>query len=234
MLCQWIGVTRRIDEKKNIMGSKLPDFVVIEGPIGVGKSSLASRIALDFEADLVREEIEENPFLDHFYQRPSEEALSAQLFFLMQRTKQMQGLRQSSIFNHSKVADYLLEKDQLFAQVTLSPIEYDLYQQVFEHLVIDAPTPDLVVYLQAPVNTLMERIKKRGRHIERHIEPTYLERLNEAYANFFHHYSAAPLLVVNAADIDFINNEGDYEQLKTQILNTTSGRHYFNPLPFAS
>jgi deoxyadenosine/deoxycytidine kinase len=234
MLCQWIGVTRRIDEKKNIMGSTLPDFVVIEGPIGVGKSSLASRIALDFEADLVREEIEENPFLDHFYQRPSEAALSAQLFFLMQRTKQMQGLRQSSIFNHSKVADYLLEKDQLFAQVTLSPIEYDLYQQVFEHLVIDAPTPDLVVYLQAPVNTLMERIKKRGRHIERHIEPTYLERLNEAYANFFHHYSAAPLLVVNAADIDFINNEGDYEQLKTQILNTTSGRHYFNPLPFAS
>ena len=105
---------------------------------------------------------------------------------------------------------------------------------MFEHLIIDAPTPDLVVYLQAPVNILMERIKKRGRHIERHIEPTYLERLNEAYANFFHHYSAAPLLVVNAADIDFINNEGDYEQLKTQILNTTSGRHYFNPLPFAS
>ncbi len=216
------------------MQSPLPNYIVIEGPIGVGKSSLASRLAQDFESELILEEIEENPFLEQFYQRPREAALSTQLFFLMHRTKQIQRLRQGSIFSHSKVSDYLIEKDQLFAQVTLSPTEYDLYLQVYEHLMIESPKPDLVVYLQAPVTTLLDRIRKRGRNFERLIEASYLEQLNEAYAEFFYHYQDAPLLIVNASDIDFINNDRDYEQLKSQILNTSSGRHYFNPLPFVS
>ena len=216
------------------MQSPLPNYIVIEGPIGVGKSSLASRLAQDFESELILEEIEENPFLEQFYQRPREAALSTQLFFLMHRTKQIQRLRQGSIFSHSKVSDYLIEKDQLFAQVTLSPTEYDLYLQVYEHLMIESPKRDLVVYLQAPVTTLLDRIRKRGRNFERLIEASYLEQLNEAYAEFFYHYQDAPLLIVNASDIDFINNDRDYEQLKSQILNTSSGRHYFNPLPFVS
>lgn len=216
------------------MQTALPNYIVIEGPIGVGKSSLAQRLAKDFESELILEKIDENPFLEQFYQRPNEAALSTQLFFLMQRTKQIKTLKQGSIFAHSKIADYLIEKDQLFAQVTLTPTEYDLYLQVYEHLIIDAPKPDLVVYLQAPVSTLLDRIKKRGRHYERFIEANYLEQLNEAYAEFFYHYHDVPLLIVNASDIDFINNDRDYEQLKTQIINTTSGRHYFNPLPFVS
>lgn len=216
------------------MPAPLPNYIVIEGPIGVGKSSLATRLAEDFESELILEEIGDNPFLEQFYQRPREAALSTQLFFLMHRSKQIQHLRQGSIFTHSKIADYLIEKDQLFAQVTLTPTEYDLYLQVYEHMMVESPKPDLVVYLQAPVSTLLERIRKRGRSFERLIEASYLEQLNEAYADFFYHYQDAPLLVVNASDIDFINNERDYEQLKAQIVNTTSGRHYFNPLPFVS
>lgn len=216
------------------MQTPLPDYIVIEGPIGVGKSSLAQRLANDYESELILEEVDENPFLEQFYQKPREAALSTQLFFLMHRTRQLQELRQGSIFSQSKIADYLIEKDQLFAQVTLTPKEYELYLQVYEHMIIDTPKPDLVVYLQAPVPTLIERIRKRGRNYERFIESNYLEQLNEAYANFFYHYHDAPLLIVNASDIDFINNDRDYEQLKTQILNTNSGRHYFNPLPFVS
>lgn len=216
------------------MQTPLPDYIVIEGPIGVGKSSLAQRLANDYESELILEEVDVNPFLEQFYQKPREAALSTQLFFLMHRTRQLQELRQGSIFSQSKIADYLIEKDQLFAQVTLTPKEYELYLQVYEHMIIDTPKPDLVVYLQAPVPTLIERIRKRGRNYERFIESNYLEQLNEAYADFFYHYHDAPLLIVNASDIDFINNDRDYEQLKTQILNTNSGRHYFNPLPFVS
>ncbi len=216
------------------MPTPLPDYIVIEGPIGVGKSSLARRLANDFDSELVLEEVDENPFLEQFYQRPREAALSTQLFFLMHRTRQIQELRQGSIFSQSKIADYLIEKDQLFAQITLTPTEYDLYLQVYEHMIVDTPKPDLVVYLQAPVPTLLERIRKRGHNYERFIESNYLEQLNEAYADFFYHYNGTPLLIVNASDIDFINNERDYEQLKSQIVNTKSGRHYFNPLSFVS
>ena len=214
--------------------SSLPNYIVIEGPIGVGKSSLAQRLANDFNSQLMLEEVDENPFLEQFYQRPREAALSTQLFFLMHRTRQIKELRQADIFSQSKIADYLIEKDQLFAQVTLTPTEYELYLQVYEHMIIDAPKPDLVVYLQAPVHTLIERIRKRGRNYERLIESSYLEQLNEAYAEFFYHYNDTPLLIVNASDIDFIHNDRDYEQLKAQIVSTTSGRHYFNPLSFVS
>ena len=216
------------------MQTPLPNYIVIEGPIGVGKSSLATRLAEDFNSELILEEIEDNPFLEQFYQHPREAALSTQLYFLMNRAKQIQHLRQGNIFTHSKVSDYLIEKDQLFAQVTLTPTEFDLYLQVYDHMMVESPKPDLVVYLQAPVTTLLERIRKRGRNFERYIEANYLEQLNEVYADFFYHYQDAPLLIVNASDIDFISNDRDYEQLKSQIINTTSGRHYFNPLPFVS
>ena len=216
------------------MQTPLANYIAIEGPIGVGKSSLARRLAGESGSELILEQIDENPFLEQFYQRPREAALSTQLFFLMSRSQQLQALKQGSIFAQSKIADYVIEKDQLFAQVTLTPSEYELYLQVYEHVIIDVPRPDLVVYLQAPVTTLIDRIRKRGRRYERLMESSYLEQLNEAYADFFYHYDATPLLIVNAGDIDFINNDRDYAQLKTQIMNTTRGRHYFNPLPFVS
>lgn len=216
------------------MSSQIPKYLVIEGPIGVGKTSLAKKLAEEFSADLMLEEIDDNPFLEQFYQRPREAALSTQLYFLLQRAKQIKRLRQSDIFSPTRVTDYLIEKDQLFAQVNLSASEYELYLQVYEHMMIDSPTADLVVYLQAPIPTLLHRIKKRGRGYERFMEASYLEQLNEAYAEFFYHYDRSPLLIVNASEIDFINNDNDYQLLLDRILNTGSGRHYFNPLPFVS
>lgn len=216
------------------MSSQIPKYLVIEGPIGVGKTSLAKKLAEEFRADLMLEEIDDNPFLEQFYQRPREAALSTQLYFLLQRAKQIKRLRQSELFAPNRVTDYLIEKDQLFAQVNLSATEYELYLQVYDHMMIDSPTADLVVYLQAPIPTLLHRIKKRGRGFERFMEASYLERLNEAYAEFFYHYNQSPLLIVNASEIDFINNDDDYQLLLEQILSTTSGRHYFNPLPFVS
>ena len=150
----------------------------------------------------------------------------------MRRTKQLQEFKQTDIFSPVRVADFLIEKDRLFAQVTLNASEYELYEQVYSHLTIDAPTPDLVVYLQAPVEVLIQRIRKRGRGYERLIEAVYLEQLNDAYAKFFYDYEDAPCLIVNASEIDFINNDKDYDQLLREILNTEAGKRYFNPLPF--
>ncbi len=208
-------------------------YLVIEGPIGVGKTSLAQRLADEFGSTLLLEHVDDNPFLARFYQHPREAALSTQLYFLLQRTKQLQEFKQTDIFSPVRVADFLIEKDRLFAQVTLNASEYELYEQIYSHLTIDAPVPDLVVYLQAPVEILIQRIRKRGRGYERLIETAYLEQLNEAYAKFFYDYDQAPCLIVNASDIDFINNDQDYQQLLHEILNTEAGKRYFNPLPFA-
>jgi len=204
----------------------------VEGPIGVGKTSLAQRLSDEFGSTLMLEQVEDNPFLERFYQNPREAALSTQLYFLLQRTKQLQEFKQADIFTPVRVADFLIEKDRLFAQVTLNASEYELYEQIYSHLTIDAPKPDLVVYLQAPVETLLQRIRKRGRGYERLVETSYLEQLNEAYAKFFYDYNDAPCLIVNASDIDFINNDKDYQQLLGEILNTEAGKRYFNPLPF--
>ena len=208
-------------------------YIVVEGPIGVGKTSLAQRLADEFGSTLLLEHVDDNPFLERFYQNPREAALSTQLYFLLQRTKQLQEFKQADIFSPVRVADFLIEKDRLFAQVTLNASEYELYNQIYSHLTIDAPVPDLVVYLQAPVEILIQRIRKRGRGYERLIETAYLEQLNEAYAKFFYDYEEAPCLIVNASDIDFINNDQDYQQLLHEILNTEAGKRYFNPLPFA-
>src|SRR5262245_31855851 len=204
-------------------------FVVVEGPIGVGKTSLARRLAQSYGSDLILEQSEENPFLERFYRNPRAAAFPTQLFFLFQRARQMQQIRQQDLFEQVRVGDYLLEKDRLFARVTLDDEEYALYEQVYAKLAIDAPKPDFVVYLQAPVDVLMERIARRGLKYEQLIERSYLERLADAYARFFLHYEAAPLLIVNAAGIDPVNNEAHYELLYREILKTRRGRQYFNP-----
>ena len=205
-------------------------FIVIEGPIGVGKTSLARRLCASLSAEGVLEQAAENPFLERFYRNPRAGALPAQLYFLFQRAQQLASLKQQDLFAPLRVADYLLEKDRLFARVTLDDAEYELYGQVYAKLDIEAPQPDLVVYLQAPVDVLLERIAKRGIGYEQRIERDYLERLNEAYARFFHEYAAAPLLIVNAASIDPINNPADYDELLAAIQRMKRGRLYYNPL----
>jgi deoxyadenosine/deoxycytidine kinase len=206
-------------------------FVVVEGPIGVGKTSLARRLAQSYGSELVLEQSEDNPFLERFYRNPRAAAFPTQLYFLFQRARQLQQLRQHDLFDPVRVTDYLLDKDRLFARVTLDDEEYALYEQVYARLAIDAPTPDLVVYLQAPVDVLMERIARRGIPYEKLIERAYLERVAEAYARFFLHYEAAPLLIVNTAGIDPIGNETDYELLFREIRGHRRGRQYFNPAP---
>lgn len=206
-------------------------FVVIEGPIGVGKTSLAQRLAQTFGCELILEQSADNPFLERFYRNPRAAAFATQLFFLFQRTRQLQQIGQQDLFDTVRVADYLLEKDRLFARVTLDDEEFALYEQVYTKLAIDAPTPDLVVYLQAPVDVLMERIARRGIRYEQLIERSYLERLVDAYARYFLHYDAAPLLIVNAAGIDPIGNDADYELLLREIQKQRRGRQFFNPAP---
>jgi deoxyadenosine/deoxycytidine kinase len=208
-----------------------PGYIVVEGPIGVGKTSLARRLADSFGSELLLEGAAENPFLERFYRNPRQGALSTQLFFLLQRARQMQELRQGDMFRPVRVSDFLMEKDRLFARLTLDDQEYRLYEQVYEHLTLDAPLPDLVIYLQAPVEVLLGRIAKRGIAYEQHIDAAYLERLSQGYARFFHDYDAAPLLIVNAAYIDLVNSDAAYGELLEQIARARTGRHYFNPMP---
>lgn len=205
-------------------------LIVVEGPIGVGKTSLARRLAHSFGSELILEQAQENPFLERFYRNPRAAALQTQLFFLFQRTRQLEDIRQHDLFDTVRVADYLLDKDRLFARLTLDDEEFGLYEQVYARLAVDAPAPDLVIYLQAPVDVLLERIERRGIPCERHIERGYLERLQEAYARFFHDYEASPLLIVNAAHADFVSNERDYQQLLGQVQRIRRGRCYYNPL----
>ena len=206
-------------------------YLVVEGPIGVGKTSVATRLAKTFGAELMLERAEENPFLERFYRDPKNAALPTQLSFLFQRARQLQQLRQGDIFQPTRVADFLLEKDPLFARLNLDDEELKLYEQVYHHLTLDAPRPDLVIYLQAPVDVLVRRVHRRGIGYERFIQQEYLERMAAAYAQFFHHYSASPLLIVNASDINPVESEADYASLVREISRVRSGRHYFNPTP---
>ncbi|HWG77562.1 MAG TPA: deoxynucleoside kinase [Steroidobacteraceae bacterium] len=209
-------------------------FIVIEGPIGVGKTTLASKLANALAAELILEHADDNPFLERFYRNPRAGALPTQLYFLFQRAQQMSALKQQDLFAPLRIADYLIDKDRLFARTTLEDEEYRLYEQVYAKLAIDAPRADLVVYLQAPVDVLLARIARRGIRYEQFIDRAYLERLNDAYARFFHEFEAAPLLIVNAAAIDPIGSEADFEELLAAIRRMRRGRLYFNPLRHAA
>ena len=203
-------------------------YIVIEGPIGVGKTSLARRLAATLGAELVLEQAEANPFLERFYRDPAGAALPAQLHFLFQRVQQLTALRQDDLFATQHVSDYLLEKDRLFARVILDDAEFALYEQIYARMVTDPPRPDLVVYLQAPVDVLLERISRRGIRSEQFIERAYLEKLNDAYARFFHDYDDAPLLIVNAAAIDPAASDTDFAEFLGAVRRMRRGRLYFN------
>jgi deoxyadenosine/deoxycytidine kinase len=212
----------------DLKGRTPPAFIAIEGPIGVGKTTLAKKLAASFNYTTLLEDAEENPFLEKFYRNREQAALAAQLFFLFQRAQKIQDMRQADIFEMVRVADFLMEKDPLFARINLAREEFHLYEKVYQQLTIDAPRPDLVIYLQASTDILLSRIEQRGLHYERGIERQYLERLNEVYSEFFLYYDEAPLLIVNASEIDLAHSEADYRHLVDYLLDIRSGRHYFN------
>jgi deoxyguanosine kinase len=212
------------------MNSGNPTYIVVEGPIGVGKTSLARRLAEAFGSTTLLEAPDENPFLERFYQSRKHYALPTQLFFLFQRVRQIQELKQRDMFTTGFVADFLLDKDPLFARTNLDDDELRLYEQVYAQMRLDLPTPDVVIYLQAPVDTLHERVRRRGSTYERLLEREYLQTISEAYTQYFYHYTASPLLMVNAADVNFVDSDADFQMLLDFIRRTRSGRHFFNPL----
>lgn len=206
-----------------------PPYIAVEGPIGVGKTTLARRLGETFNTHLLLENAGDNPFLPRFYRDPKSAALPTQLHFLFQRTRQIQELRQGDFFRPSHVADFLIQKDKLFASVTLDPEELSLYYQVYNRLGFEAPTPDLVIYLQAPVDVLMHRIFTRGLEYERYMDEQYLQRIANAYIEFFYHYHDSPLLIVNTSDFNLADDNDDYVLLLERMRGISHGRHYFNP-----
>ena len=209
---------------------RLPQpYIAVEGPIGVGKTTLAKRLAELFDYQLLLEDAHENPFLDKFYENRRQNALATQLFFLFQRVQKMDDLKQQDMFKPLRIADFLIDKDPIFAEVNLDPDEFALYRKVYSQMTVDAPTPDLVIYLQASVDRLLERIDRRGIASERTISRQYLEELNEVYSEFFLYYDAAPLLIVNANQLDLVSRQEDFAQLVDYALDIKAGRHYYNP-----
>jgi deoxyguanosine kinase len=203
-------------------------YLVVEGPIGAGKTSLARRLAGRLSADLVLEQPAENPFIARFYQNMARYALPTQLFFLFQRARMIEPLKQSDMFARPAVADFLLDKDPLFARITLSSDEFALYQKIYESLRPQAPAPDLVIYLQAPPAVLVERVKRRAAGFERSISEEYLALLAESYARFFYHYTAAPVLIVNSENLNFVERDADFELLVSRIRGMKSRREFFS------
>ncbi|MBI2988748.1 MAG: deoxynucleoside kinase [Deltaproteobacteria bacterium] len=205
-------------------------YIVVEGPIGVGKTSLAKILAAEFQARTVFEKVDDNPFLPRFYEDRETYAFQNQLFFLLSRYQQQQELIQQELFNQNTVADYLFAKDKIFATLTLSSEELNLYQQIYQLLDTRVPKPDLVVYLQARPEVLYKRIKKRDKSYEKSITPDYLEEVAQAYNQFFFHYEEGPLLVVNTSGIDFVGSSEDLADLIKEINNMGSGTQHYIPL----
>lgn len=203
-------------------------YVVVEGPIGVGKTTLARKIAENFGAQTLLEQVQENPFLEKFYRDSARHALSTQMFFLFQRISQLRDLAQADLFNAQVLSDFLLDKDPIFARLTLGDDELNLYRQLYEHLRPQAPQPDLVIYLQAQPETLIDRIKKRGVPMEAAISEIYLYRLCESYSRFFYDYDAAPLLIVNTEHLNPIERDEDFDLLLTHIKNMRGKREFFS------
>jgi deoxyadenosine/deoxycytidine kinase len=203
-------------------------YIVVEGPIGVGKTSLTQRMADFAGSKVLLEKPQDNPFLARFYQDSARYALPTQLFFLFQRINEVRELAQMDLFGSQTISDYLFDKDTLFARLTLSEDEFKLYQAIYQSLAPQAPTPDLVIYLQASTDTLIERVQRRGFRYERSISDDYLLKLTKSYGEFFHHYDSAPLLIVNSDNLNFVDNDDDFALLMDRINNMRGSREFFS------
>jgi deoxyguanosine kinase len=210
--------------------SKTPRYIAIEGPIGVGKSSLAKILAQKYAYRLVKEEVAGNPFLERFYENPRKFAFQTQLFFLLSRYRQQRELAQGDLFEGGLVCDYILAKDKIFALINLEDDEVSLYESIYKLLVSTLPKPDLVIYLQARPEILLSRVRKRGIAYERNISLDYLRTLSDAYNEYFFHYNETPLLVVNTSEIDFVESPRDLEHLVREVKSVKRGTQHYIPL----
>ena len=203
-------------------------YLVVEGPIGAGKTSLARRLASRLSAETILEQPEENPFLARFYRDMARYALPTQLFFLFQRARMLEPLAQPDLFSRPVIGDFLLDKDPLFARLTLNADELSLYQKIYDSLRPRAPAPDAVIYLQASAPTLVERVRRRAKGYERPVTEEYLALLAESYARFFYHYDAAPLLIVNSENLNFVERDADFELLVSRLRGMRTRREFFS------
>ncbi len=207
-----------------------PGYIAVEGPIGVGTTSLAGMLAERFGGEVLYENVEDNPFLPRFYEDRDKNAFPTQLFFLVSRYRQLKQANQASLFEQRVVADYMMEKDHIFAKLNLDSEELALYNELYRSLSGHLTRPDLVIFLTAQTETLAKRVRKRGRGFENGITEKYIEEVNEAYHRFFFQYSGGPMLQVNTNEIDFVNNKEDFQKLLDKISSPIKGKEFFNPL----